>query len=283
MSILGGAVSRWKGTHVDPTTPANAQPVGKSAGWELTMSEEFNDGMTVVDADNGLLRFHPNGPLWRAWLANYHTHVKAHRLAQKENFRTGNPSLPEHQVYDIEGNSVSGGCLTQTARLSSKWDGFVYTSGCVSSHPGHSQKYGYFETSIRAQSGPMTWPAFWMLPQEWQYSSAGSPITYEFDILELFNNSSSSNNHSPGTAMNNQSLPVPSTTNTEFHTYGLEWTRDRLQVYYDGVPKGWDTSGLIHIPMFVIVNLACAVWNNNYTFPPEISIDIDYIRTWRAS
>jgi hypothetical protein len=37
------------------------------------MSEEFNDGMTVVDADNGLLRFHPNGPLWRAWLANYHT------------------------------------------------------------------------------------------------------------------------------------------------------------------------------------------------------------------
>jgi beta-glucanase (GH16 family) len=116
----------------------------------------------------------------------------------------------------------------------------------VSSHPGHSQKYGYFETSIRAQSGPMTWPAFWMLPRSGNIIS-WKPDNIRVRHLGVVQQQLQFETTIARAAMNNQSLPVPSTTNTEFHTYGLEWTRDRLQVYYDGVPKGWDTSGLIHI------------------------------------
>lgn len=100
-----------------------------------------------------------------------------------------------------------------------------------------SWKYGYFEARLKLPAGKGTWPAFWMLPQNF----TTWPDDGEIDIMEEVGynpNYVSSSIHckSYNHAINTQKTKeiLVSTAQTEFHVYALEWTEDFIRTYIDG-------------------------------------------------
>ncbi|CEI90635.1 hypothetical protein RMCBS344292_04953 [Rhizopus microsporus] len=110
-----------------------------------------------------------------------------------------------------------------------------------------SLRYGKVEVRARLPVGDWLWPAVWMLPK---YSAYGSwPASGEIDIMESrgnvrypYGNIStvlSTLHWGPNPYLNKYSLTqaeVHSTNGTfadNFHTFGLEWTKEGLRTYVD--------------------------------------------------
>ncbi|EPB91375.1 hypothetical protein HMPREF1544_01696 [Mucor circinelloides 1006PhL] len=109
-------------------------------------------------------------------------------------------------------------------------------------------KYGKVEVRARLPTGDWLWPAIWMLPK---YSAYGSwPASGEIDILESKGNPKYAHGNTstimstlhwgPNTYQNKYMLTTEqlmakrgSTWADDFHTYGLEWTKEGLRTYVD--------------------------------------------------
>jgi beta-glucanase (GH16 family) len=133
-----------------------------------------------------------------------------------------------------------------------------YISGILTTQSSFSQKYGYFEIRSKIPVGSAVWPAFWMLADD-----GGWPP--EIDVME-------GRGERPGDLVMTTHWRSPPATgsvvscgfdfslpdaSTDFHDYGVLWTRDRLVYFIDRkpvsdikVPIGFDD------PMYMIVNLA---------------------------
>jgi len=132
-----------------------------------------------------------------------------------------------------------------------------YTSGILTTQSRFSQKYGYFEIRSKIPVGSAVWPAFWMLADD-----GGWPP--EIDVME-------GRGERPGAVVMTTHWRNPATghvescgfdfslpdASTDFHDYGVLWTRDRLVYFIDRqpvsdikVPIGFDD------PVYMIVNLA---------------------------
>ena len=132
-----------------------------------------------------------------------------------------------------------------------------YISGILTTQSWFSQKYGYFEIRSKIPVGSAVWPAFWMLADD-----GGWPP--EIDIME-------GRGERPGAVVMTTHWRNPATgkvescgfdfslpdASTDFHDYGVLWTRDRLVYFIDRkpvsdikVPIGFDD------PVYMIVNLA---------------------------
>ena len=101
-----------------------------------------------------------------------------------------------------------------------------------------SWKYGYFEARLNLPGGKGTWPAFWMLPENF----TAWPDDGEIDIMEEVGyrpnwvSSSihcSAYNHANGTQKTAEKYVE--TAESEFHVYAVEWTEDYIYGYVDGV------------------------------------------------
>jgi len=132
-----------------------------------------------------------------------------------------------------------------------------YISGILTTQSWFSQKYGYFEIRSKIPVGSAVWPAFWMLADD-----GGWPP--EIDVME-------GRGERPGAVVMTTHWRNPATgkvescgfdfslpdASTDFHDYGVLWTRDRLVYFIDRkpvsdikVPIGFDD------PVYMIVNLA---------------------------
>jgi beta-glucanase (GH16 family) len=132
-----------------------------------------------------------------------------------------------------------------------------YVSGILTTQSSFAQKYGYFEIRSKIPVGTGVWPAFWMLADD-----GGWPP--EIDVME-------GRGQVPGDLVMTTHWRIPASgliqhcgfdfsrpgTATDFHDYGVLWTRDRLVYFIDrkpvsdiNVPTGFDD------PMYMIVNLA---------------------------
>ena len=101
-----------------------------------------------------------------------------------------------------------------------------------------SWTYGYMEASIKLPKGKGTWPAFWMMPDDF---SRGWPGCGEIDIMEEVgyhpNYTSSSIHckkyyHSIGTQKTHEQYTAGA--EDDFHLYAVEWTPEALKFYVDG-------------------------------------------------
>lgn len=99
--------------------------------------------------------------------------------------------------------------------------------------------YGYFEMRAKLPGGKGTWAAFWMMPQSPEKNKW--PDDGEIDILEYVGYRpnivqstihTGSYNHLTGT--DKSGTKAIQDAETKFHTYGLEWTADRIVGYVDG-------------------------------------------------
>ncbi len=134
-------------------------------------------------------------------------------------------------------------------------------------------KYGKVEARIKMDQGQGSWPAFWMLGAN--IDDVSWPACGEIDIMEHINKEKEVlqtlhwdfNGHAMwGTGMEeyrNYNLPYPKDIDvSEWHTYGITWTEDKITMELDG--KTYFSSGIgnyngldaFNKPFFFILNYA---------------------------
>lgn len=242
-------------------------------GYTLVWSDEFNGGPS----------------LGKDWVA--------------ENWPAGyvNNELQTYTSKTIDGKStlvVENGMLNINCFKGS--DGKIY-SGRVNACPNTGWLYGYFEARINLPSGKGTWPAFWMMPCNVDWSTNGWPKCGEIDIMEEVganpNYVSSSlhtenYNHTKGTQKTHEMYCAGA--EGSFHVYALEWTEDEIITYVDGkvqlrasrASMGTDhASWPFHYAFYPILNLAWGGDWGGYKGVDDkalpVTMKIDYVRIFQ--
>ncbi len=183
-----------------------------------------------------------------------------------------------------------------------------YTSARINTRDKQVFKYGKIEARIMFPSGGGTWPAFWMMGND--YRSSGWPRCGEIDIVEHIGNQPrmvSFALHTPyknGTAGNNwSSRSYFDDVENQYHTYGIEWIEeenygcDVIHFTYDGVTYATQQEDIYHIDenyywpfnkdFFIIFNLAIggtmggnideSIFDNN----AEVLMKVDWVRVYQ--
>jgi len=159
-----------------------------------------------------------------------------------------------------------------------------------------SWTYGYFEARLKLPTGKGTWPAFWMLPQDFKHW----PADGEIDIMEEVGYrpnwvSSAIHCQSYNHGINTQKAGEQflATAQTDFHVYALEWTEEYIKCYVDGKmhfhfsndKKGNKDTWPFDKPFYIKLNLA---WGGNWggaegvdeNFLPA-TYEVDYVRVYQ--
>ena len=159
-----------------------------------------------------------------------------------------------------------------------------------------SWTYGYFEARMKLPSGKGTWPALWMLPENF----VRWPDDGEIDIMEHVGYDPNrvhstvhtrAYNHIQGT-QRGASRMVP-TAQSDFHIYAVEWTEDYIYGFVDGVryfvfnndKTGNKNTWPFNVPFYLKLNLA---WGGNWGGAQGIdesalpaTYEIDYMRVYQ--
>jgi beta-glucanase (GH16 family) len=223
---------------------------------------------------------------------------------------------------ESENVNVSGGSLNliglykpgETCTGNTKTGDF--TSGFVQTKGKANFKYGYIEARIKMPKNKSTWPGFWMSPSDKKYGDW--PNSGEIDIVEAKGSNpkfAASDAHwrkqsttpgVPGPHGSRQRV-IPqnkfdSKDTSEWHTYGVKWTEEKLEYYIDGEFHGeidgfknnnstGNPNGPFDQDFFLRLNLAIggnyidAPWNDAHNsvgaaddFPATMSVD--YVRVY---
>ncbi len=112
-----------------------------------------------------------------------------------------------------------------------------YTSARLITKGKQTFTYGLFEIKAKIPQGIGTWPALWMLGQN--IDEVGWPLCGELDIMEHvgknpnFIHSTIHNKSGYGSSPYTGILQIKNPF-TEYHIYGMEWTKDYVDFYIDG-------------------------------------------------
>jgi beta-glucanase (GH16 family) len=210
-----------------------------------------------------------------------------------------------------------------------------FASGAFTSVDKWTQTYGYFEARIKMPKarGAGVWPAFWLLPDRgknvdekyrYSYMTKDHGRGMEIDIFEFMPRWKQLDGRFPlhvgciwsygpvtekdpaphgygGYAKDNdgwgpKELTFPDL-DTEFHTYGLYWSKDRLIYYVDGKPifRARDAAHMPNVPQYFLFNIA--VHRNGWGKSPDKSnptlkeiiedmpnqMEIDYFRAYSGT
>jgi len=236
------------------------------AGYTLVWSEEFNSGK-MPDTDKWWYETGKSG-----W---------------------GNNEL-QNYVAGVIGTDTCALVSDGTLKIIAKKKGAEVIS--IRMNTRDSWLYGYFEARLKLPQGKGTWPAFWMLPQNFQHW----PDDGEIDIMEAVGyrpnwvHSSihcKAYYHSIGTQKTAE-IYVP-TADTDFHVYAVEWTSDFIKGYVDGHcyftftndKQGNKNTWPFNAPFYLKLNLA---WGGDWGGAQGVdesklpaTYEIDYVRVFQ--
>jgi beta-glucanase (GH16 family) len=183
---------------------------------------------------------------------------------------------------------VSNGTLKIIAKKEA-YSGSSYTSARLLSKGKFSFQYGKVEISAKLPGGIGTWPAIWMLGDN--FTTAGWPTCGEIDIMEqkgrdmnrIYNTLHYLGN-SGGSAIGTSYL-IDNVT-TGFHKYGLIWTSASLQFLVDDVVR-YTFVNANNLPFnqnfFLILNMAMGGTfggNIDAAFNSAL-MEVDYVRVYQ--
>ncbi|MEI7499601.1 MAG: family 16 glycosylhydrolase [Bacteroidota bacterium] len=144
--------------------------------------------------------------------------------------------------------------------------GYNWTSARLLTNNKHEFKYGRVVFRAKLPVGSGTWPALWLLGEN--FSTAGWPACGEIDVMEHVGKDPGwvhSAIHTPsshGSTVNRGSKFI-NTFNTEFHTYELNWTYEKLEFRIDSVLFYTYRPAVRNLstwpfdkPLFIIMNIA---------------------------
>lgn len=198
---------------------------------------------------------------------------------------------------------VSGGMLRLSVvpvesdiRCPPRKDGAIssFAGASVSTWNQWSQQYGRFEVRMMntASSTPGLQEIFWLWPDD-RYVAVNWPATGEIDIVETYSqypdlavpflHYTADDNGGPRPGVNTAWNCVAP--RGVFHTYTLEWTADRLEIFVDGQSCLVNTAGAASFRKRFIVTLtqALGLGANAYTGqgPMPATTLVDYVKVWR--
>lgn len=185
--------------------------------------------------------------------------VKDLHLVFEEDFRKSHSAISRNWNFDngpvynneletyvgAEGGNVIHNSKGLTIRATKVGDRIF--SGRLTSK--QSWQYGYFEVSAKMNNGKGTWPAIWMLGESIRTKDASKSLPWPkcgeidimeqvgFDPLNVHFTLHSENNNFMNHKERQITFPVATAT-SEFHRYGLDWTKDHLDFYIDGKRMG---------------------------------------------
>lgn len=237
-----------------------ANPPGD--GWTEVFSEDFNGSTLDTNKWNTCY-------WWKDWKANGCT----------------NGGAKEVQWFQPDDVIVDKGTLRLRAQKRSM-NGFDYTSGMVSSHDKFFFQYGYAEMRAKFPKGNGFWATFWLGSQKKVWPP-------EIDIAEYLG--SNTKNMHMTLHYKTSSSPHEYTSSwwngpdfsADYHTFGLEWTPEKLVWYIDGVEykRYTQRENIPDHPMYVMATNALGkAWSNlppDSTTPFPTTFDIDYIKVWQ--
>ena len=205
----------------------------------------------------------------------------------------GNNELQSYVACTQDGvdlASISAGTLKIKAQ---KIGGTVYS---IRMNTKKYWTYGWFEARIKVSDVPGSWPAFWMMPQNFKtWPGDGEVDIMEYAISTQGKNKVSSSihcnkyNHTIGTGKTHvQSI---SNAASEFHVYACEWTAEGFKFYVDGKQHhsfandgtgNYDTWPFFN-PFYLKLNLA---WGGNMGGNTDENglpavYEIDYVRVFQ--
>lgn len=190
--------------------------------------------------------------------------------------------------------SVTDGVLKITAKrearpigpfkdLQGREHSFPYTSGLLTTFRKFSQRYGYFELRAKLPLDRALWSGLWMLRADivqWPP---------EIDIIEINNRQperparqgiNALHSKVDGQSKSDGCYIDVAGANTEFHTYGVLWTADRITYYRDRVPVTITRPPAdMHSPMYLLLQLAVGP-NVNADTPAVAELEADWIAAY---
>lgn len=229
------------------------------------------------------------------------------KLVWSDEFNTDGAPDPTKWVYDLGrgdngwGNNekqnytnsatniiVQGGNLKITAKKEAS-GGAEYSSARLKTDAKFSFTYGKIEVRAKLPIGKGTWPAIWMLGQN--YATKPWPACGEIDIMEHVGNNQNvilSTLHYPGHSGGNGntgSKTIPNVS-TEFHVYKAVWSPASVTTFVDdvqihSVPN--DGSLPFNSDFFLILNVAMG-GNLGGTIDPafaQSTMEIDYVKVYQ--
>jgi beta-glucanase (GH16 family) len=207
----------WAGSVQARAQPSN----GSVATGKLIWSDEF---------DSAVAQGQPNAKIWK--------------------YDTGNSGFGNHELetYCAWGSS-DGPCDPKGPNAYVSQDGYLhivarsvgggkYTSARLKSEGLQGIQYGRIEARVKMPAGKGIWPAFWMLGEN--IGKVHWPECGEMDIMETIGSTPSVNHgsiHGPGftgTAIGlSYTLPKDAKFTDGFHTFGMIWSRQKIEYYID--------------------------------------------------
>ncbi|MBW2962264.1 glycoside hydrolase family 16 protein [Mesonia aestuariivivens] len=195
----------------------------------------------------------------------------------------------EAQYYTNQNTEVSDGTLKINA-IAESINGFNYSSSRITTQDKFQFQYGRVEVRAKLPSAAGTWPAIWMLGEN--FDEVDWPATGEIDIMEHVGNNLGEvlgTLHFPGNSGGNgvsQGTTVENVA-TEFHKYTMEWTEDHIvflvddEVYHEFT----DMAGtpFVDHEFFLILNVAMGGTLGGTIDPAytQDTMEIDYVRVYK--
>ena len=199
----------------------------------------------------------------------------------------------ESQYYTRENAIVQDNVLKIKAKKET-YRGYSYTSSRMKTQNKFSFTYGRVEVRAKLPSGGGTWPGIWMLGDD--ITTVGWPGCGEIDIMEHRGNNQGVTSSAFHMAAGYGNTPFVherdrvSDVSTNFHTYGIDWTKDKIDFTVDGFvhytysPANKTNSNWpFNKPQFIILNVAMGGSLGGAIDPAfaESSMEIDYVRVYQ--
>lgn len=194
----------------------------------------------------------------------------------------------EAQYYRAENAIVQDGFLKITAKAES-FSGFDYTSARMKTENKYEFKYGKVEIRAKLPIGGGTWPALWMLGEN--YADNEWPACGEIDIMEHVGNQQNTIHgtlHYPGHSGGNANTgsTVVGDASTAFHVYSVIWSPTKIRFFVDGTEfHSYDNeaSSPFNLDFFLIFNVAMG-GNFGGTIDPgftQSTMEVDYVKVYQ--
>ncbi|MBB6451737.1 beta-glucanase (GH16 family) [Salirhabdus euzebyi] len=210
--------------------------------------------------------------------------VQLHRSKwQKENWAAEKNN--ELQFYRPENVTVDDGFLKLISKKE-MYDDREYTSGAIHSKEKFSFLYGKVEMRAKLPKGQGIFPAFWMMPD------VNDRWLPEIDIMEMLG-------HKPneswmvlhwldekGELSTVSQSYIGENFADGFHTFGIEWTPEKVSWFIDGVKRFETTTYIPTEDMYLYLNTAIGGnWpgtpDETTTFPQYF--EVDYVRVYQQN
>ncbi|WP_430815890.1 glycoside hydrolase family 16 protein [Carboxylicivirga sp. RSCT41] len=232
--------------------------------WELCFEDEFS----AKQLDKGKWI---TGYYWGKALLN-----KTYVLENENQFFTDNN-------IKIDGNGVNINTKNEEAE-GLVWDmqrGFMpktfnYTSGMISTGQSHRQAFGKIEAKVRVNHNKAVTHAFWMVGEE---------MAPQIDIFRF--NAKNAKSFTSGLQLLNGKTPkvVTKTVNganfeNDFYIYSLEWTKDKINWFINGVKVNEQSSNIPHSPMYLV--FSSHMTENAENIDSNASIQVEWIKCYQS-